>query len=156
MNLGRPRIPRISIDGALLATVSILGIYDGIRVLKLPVFVSEPLGSGFYLIGVSTLLLLATGAEALLHPATRRSAHRARSRKPLSLLRDREIQAWLALVAYILLLEAIGYFLSTLCYLIVSIRLFGERRWVRVIVTGSALAIAFFLLFERLAGIPLP
>ena len=147
---------RVSADAALLALVAILGIYDGIRVHKLPVFVPEPLGSGSYLIGLSTLLLLALGVESVLHPATQTSAARATPRRLLSLFRDPEIQAWLALVLYVGLLEAAGYFLATLGYLMLSIRLFGERRWVWVVVSGSALAVIFYVVFERLAGIPLP
>lgn len=147
---------RISVDSALLGIVSILGIYEGIRVLRLPVFVSEPLGSGFYLIGLSTILLLAVVVETVFHPVTRMSAIRARSKRLFSLFRDPEIQAWLALILYICFLEAIGYVLSTLCYLILSIRIFGERRWVWVFVSSSALTLVFYVVFQRLAGIPLP
>ena len=147
---------RVSIDGILLGFVALLGIYDGMRVLRLPVFVPEPFGSGSYLIGVSSLLLLAVVVEALLHPVTLIRADRVRRRRLFSLLRNTEIQAWLALVLYVVLLEAIGYFLSTLSYLMISVRVFGERRWLWLMASGGALTFIFYMLFQKLAGIPLP
>ena len=147
---------RVSVDSILLGFMALMGIYEGMRVLRLPVFVPEPLGSGAYLIGVSSLLLLAVVMEALLHPVTLIPADRAKSRRLFSLLRNAEIQAWLALVLYVVLLEAIGYFLSTLSYLMISIRIFGERRWLWLMASGGALTFIFYLLFQRLAGIPLP
>jgi hypothetical protein len=147
---------RVSVDSILLGIVALLGIYDGMRVLRFPVFVPEPLGSGFYLIGVSSLLFFAVAVEAVWHPVTLIRADRARIKRLFSLLRNAEIQAWLALVLYVVLLEAIGYFLSTLSYLMISIRIFGERRWLWLIVGGGALAFIFYMLFQKLAGIPLP
>lgn len=147
---------RISLAAVVLGTVGLLGIREGVRVLGLPVFVPEPLGSGSYLIGLSTLFLLAIGAETVLHPAPRTTAPRATPRRLLSLVRDPEIQAWLALVLYAGLLNVAGYFLPTLAYLLVSIRLFGERRWVRGVAIASALALIYYVVFEKLAGIPLP
>ncbi len=147
---------RVSVDSILLGFVALLGIYDGMRVLHLPVFVPEPLGSGSYLIGISSLLLLAVVVEILSHPVTEVPADRSKSRRLFSFIRNAETQAWLALVLYVVLLEAIGYLLSTLSYLLISIRIFGERRWLWLMASGGALTFIFYLLFQRLAGIPLP
>jgi hypothetical protein len=147
---------RVSIDCILLGVAALLGVYDGMRVLRLPVFVPEPLGSGFYLIGVASLLFFAVVLESGLHPVNRIRADRERIRKLSSLLRKAEILAWLALVLYVVLLEAIGYFLSTLSYLMISIRIFGERRWLWLMASGGALTFIFYMLFQKLAGIPLP
>ena len=147
---------KISADSAFLGILAILGIFDGIRVLRLSVFVPEPLGSGSYLIGLSAMLLLAIIVETIRHPLPPVKAIRGRSKRLFLLYRDPEIQAWLALISYSVLLEAIGYFLSTLFYSIISIRIFGERRWVWVFAGGSALALFLYILFQKLAGIPLP
>jgi putative tricarboxylic transport membrane protein len=147
---------RISVDRVVLAILALLGIYDGIRVFRLPVFVAEPLGSGSYLIGLSTLLLAAVVVEALRRPVSTAQTDASQSQGRLLRLRDPEVQAWIALVLYSVLLETLGYLLSTLLYLIISIRIFGERRWVWVFGGGGILALFFHLLFQRLAGIPLP
>jgi putative tricarboxylic transport membrane protein len=147
---------RISIDCALLGSVSILGIYEGIRRLHAPSFTPEPLGPGAYLLVLSIVLLLAVSAEIAVHPQGRAKTRRAEGKGTTSFFCGPVAKAFLGLVLYIILLQYIGYFLSTLCFLIACIRIFGERRWLWVILSGGGLALVFYVLFQKLAGVPLP
>lgn len=147
---------RISIDCALLGSVSILGIYEGIRRLHAPSFTPEPLGPGAYLLVLSIVLLLAVSAEIAVHPQGWAKTIRAEGKTMTSSFRNPVAKAFLGLVLYIILLQYIGYFLSTLCFLVACIRIFGERRWRWVILSGGGLALVFYVLFQKLAGVPLP
>jgi hypothetical protein len=147
---------RISVDCALLGSVSVLGICEGIRQLHAPSFTPEPLGSGAYLLGVSVVLLLAVALEIAVHPQVRAKEKHSEGKGMTLFLRNPVAQAFLGLVLYTILLQYIGYFLSTLCFLIVCIRIFGERRWLWVILSGSGLALVFYVIFQKLAGVPLP
>ncbi len=147
---------RISAGSAVLGCVSILGIYEGIRHLHAPSFTPEPLGSSAYLLVVSVGLLLAVAAEIAVHPRARANTKPAGGQAKTGFFRNPVFQAFLALVLYAILLEYIGYFWSTVCFLVVCIRVFGERRWLWVILSGSGLALIFYALFQKLAGIPLP
>jgi hypothetical protein len=147
---------RISADIALLAIVAILGLFDGVRLLGTPSFVPEPLEPSYYLIGLAAMLLLATAAETVLKSPTSVTKNRRRSERLFLLLRSPVFQAWLGLILYAFLLKSVGYFLSTLCFLIASIRIFGERRWFWFIGGGSVLALVFYVIFRKMAGIPLP
>lgn len=147
---------RISAGSAALGCVSILGIYEGVRHLHAPTFTPEPLGSSAYLLVVSVALLLAVVAEIAVHPRGRAKAKPALGKAMRSLFRNPVAQAFLGLVLYAILLQYIGYFLSTVFFLVACVRIFGERRWLWVIASGSGMALVFYALFQKLAGVPLP
>ncbi len=147
---------RISVDCALLGCVSILGIYEGIRHLHAPSFTPEPLGPGAYLLILSIVLFFAVAAEIAVHPQGRADTKLTEGKGMTSFFRNPVAQVFLGLVLYTILLQYIGYFLSTLCFLVACIRIFGERRWLWVILSGSGLALVFYVLFQTLAGVPLP
>ena len=147
---------RISAGCAVLGSVAILGIYEGIRHLHAPTFTPEPLGSSAYLLVVSIGLLLAVAAEIAVHPRGPAHTKPAQGQGMTALFRNPVARAFLALVVYAILLQYIGYFLSTVCFLVACIRIFGERRWRWVILSGGGLAFAFYALFQKLAGVPLP
>jgi hypothetical protein len=147
---------KIPVDCALLGGVSILGIYEGIRHLHAPSFTPEPLGPGLYLLVLSVVLLLAVAAEIAVHHQGRTNTKRAEGKKMTSFFRNPVAQTFLGLILYTILLQYIGYFISTLCFLVVCIRIFGEKRWLWVIFSGSGLALVFYVLFLKLAGVPLP
>src|SRR5512139_371402 len=109
---------RISVDCALLGSVSILGIYEGIRHLRAPSFTPEPLGPGAYLLILSVFLFLAVVAEVVVHPPVRVIKKLIGSNRIKPFLRNPVFQAFLGLMGYTILLQYIGYFLSTLCFMV--------------------------------------
>lgn len=147
---------RISVDSALLGIVATLGICDGIRLLGVPLFVPEPLGAGFYLLMVSAMLLLALVVETVSHSPATLGAKPVRRTRVSTMFRNPVVQVWLGLILYTILLKFVGYFLSTLCFAVVSIRIFGEHRWARLIVYSSVLTLSLYIIFRKLAGISLP
>jgi putative tricarboxylic transport membrane protein len=147
---------RISVDCAFLGSVSILGIYEGIRHLRAPSFTPEPLGPGAYLLILSVLLLLAVVAEAVVRPPVRVNKKNVGGSRIDLFHRNPVFQAFLGLIVYTILLQYVGYFLSTLCFMIGCIWIFGERRWLWVIISGGGLALVFYVLFKKLAGVPVP
>jgi hypothetical protein len=147
---------RISIDCALLGMVAILGVYEGIRHLRAPSFTPEPLGPGAYLLILSVFLFLAVVIEAVVHPPVRVNKDHPGTNRIQFLVRYPVFQAFLGLIVYTILLQYIGYFLSTLCFMIGCIWIFGERRWLWVIISGGGLALLFYVLFKKLAGVPVP
>jgi hypothetical protein len=147
---------RISVDCTLLGIVAILGVYEGIRHLRAPSFTPEPLGPGAYLLILSAFLFLAVVVEVVVHPPVRVIKKPPGGNRINLFLRNPVLQAFLGLMGYTVLLQYIGYFLSTLCFMVACIWIFGERRWLWVIVSGAGLALVFCVLFEKLARVPLP
>src|SRR3972149_365024 len=61
-----------------------------------------------------------------------------------------------SLFAYILLLESLGFLLSTFTYLTLSHRWLGERAWYRAVGMGLAATAALWFLFDRTLDLRLP
>lgn len=61
-----------------------------------------------------------------------------------------------ALFAYILLLESVGFLLTTFAYLTLSHLWLGERLWWRAVGVGLAITIGLWFLFDRTLDLSLP
>ncbi len=61
-----------------------------------------------------------------------------------------------ALVLYVLLLEPLGYPLTTTGLCVVTLRILGTRRWSVTLGVSLALALVTFFLFTRGLGVELP
>ncbi len=60
------------------------------------------------------------------------------------------------LVGYVLLLTPLGYWQTTTVFFVAVARVLGSRRPIRDAIIGLVLALAVFLLFDRVLGIDLP
>jgi len=147
------------VDRAVLGIMALLGIWDGIRLLGVKTFVPEPLGPGLYLLAASSLLLLALAIESipqLLGTARGKPVQRTPASGSLTVYRNPVLQAWLGLIFYTVLLEFVGYLLATLLFVVLSVWIFGERRLGWIAVSGGTMTLCFYLIFKKLAAIPLP
>ena len=60
------------------------------------------------------------------------------------------------LIAYVVLIEPLGYVLASALFFPFGARVLGRRALVRDALAGAALAAAVYLLFTRMLGVPLP
>jgi putative tricarboxylic transport membrane protein len=61
-----------------------------------------------------------------------------------------------ALVGYVLLLTPLGYWQTTAVFFVAAARVLGSRKLIRDAIIGVVLALAVYVLFDRLLGISLP
>lgn len=61
-----------------------------------------------------------------------------------------------ALLLFGLLLEYLGYALTTLLFMIFVLRLIGSRKWMTALLCSASTAICFYILFEMLLKSQLP
>ena len=50
----------------------------------------------------------------------------------------------------------IGYFLATFLYVVLQLRLLGERRWWLILALASGTVLLVYLVFHRLLQLPFP
>ena len=62
----------------------------------------------------------------------------------------------LLFLAYIVLLEPLGYLLATTAFIALEARLLGSRRWGRDLLAALAVTVSVYVLFSLLLGLRLP
>ena len=62
----------------------------------------------------------------------------------------------LAFLAYISLLETVGYLLATVAFITIESRLLGSRAWIRDLIVSVFIAASVYGVFNLLLGIRLP
>lgn len=84
------------------------------------------------------------------------------SRAPALAVRELSVSwrlfAWSALtfLAYILLLDSVGYVLATVGFITLESRLLGSHSWVRNLIVGCVVTALVYGVFRTLLEIPLP
>ena len=71
---------------------------------------------------------------------------------------DWRVAAMSALIflAYLLLLEPVGYLLATVAFITVEARLLGSRAWLRDLIVSVVISASVYTVFNLLLGIRLP
>jgi hypothetical protein len=137
----------------ILLAMSILGIYEGIRLSKTVLLFTDTVGPGWYLFFMSCLLFICAMALLVRKFIRRKTAPREIT---LSLHKGAAGRAILLLLLYAFAITFLGYIISSVIFFIVVQRLFGERSWVRCAVIGVSITGCFYFIFSYLAAMSLP
>lgn len=125
------------------------GLHYGIRRSGIPGPGFLPFATGLILVALSLILLLSRflkrrdEAGAIGEPMPRGEALR------------RILKALGALCLYVLILEPLGFLLTTFLFMILALRL-EPRRWTFILTLAIGATAFFFLLFKVLLRVPLP
>jgi putative tricarboxylic transport membrane protein len=107
-------------------------------------------------VGPSAYPLIIGGLTALLAVAQFVRSDRDAEGGPFLQTHWRAVVLVGSLFAYILLLERVGFLLTTFAYLAVSHRWLGERAWWRAVAMGLGLTLGLWFLFDRTLDLRLP
>ncbi len=140
-----------------LLILASLGIYDGIRMTKVPLPNPDPVGPGWYLFIVSGMLFLCVILYLFIE----------KSRRRLLVIAEKKIRTFsfsintlgwmlIVLVGYTLATPRIGYIPATAFFFVLTLHILGIRSWPRSILLGLVFTVVFKLLFSDLAGVSLP
>jgi putative tricarboxylic transport membrane protein len=136
------------VELSILMVVGMLSIIEGIRLVmaeKLQLY--DVLGPGFYNIGMGSVLIL-VGVIYFL------SQRKSFSASPIKTASSSEYRMKMAsmvgvLAAYILLLDFLGYFISSLLFFILINRIVGFQTWRSNLPVSLAMAIVFYVVFVK-------
>jgi hypothetical protein len=140
------------IESFLLIGLGAIGTYDGAKLLKEPLIIREYIGPGWYLIFLSSMLIICGIIYLLVN-----AKHRAiAGRKRFSLHVGPHGYVLILLGLYTIGVSFVGYIPSTLFFFVLAYRIFGVSSWIRSIIIGLISIAVFQLIFSYLLGIPLP
>jgi len=136
------------VELSILMVVGMLSIIEGIRLViaeKLQLY--DVLGPGFYNIGMGSVLILV----GVIYFISHRMSFSASPKKTASSSEYRMKMASMVsvLAAYILLLDFLGYFISSLLFFILINRIVGFQTWRSNLPVSLAMAIVFYVVFAK-------
>lgn len=151
------------VEGLLVVGLAAMGLFEGLKINQNESVLSEPVGPGWYIISLSAMLLIC-GVFSM-YSWFRESKRACKSleegvkgaeRISLSHYAGPAVIGTLALVAYTVMLPIVGYLVSTMLFFVFSLRIFGEKPWLRCIVIGILLGLAFYCGFVVLGQVQMP
>ena len=136
-----------------LLVMSILGIYEGVRLSGTVLLFADAVGPGWYLFFMSCLLFICVITLLVRKFIRRQAGHREVS---LSLHKGAAGRALMLLIFYGVAVMFSGYVIASGMFFTLVQRIFGERSWLRCAVIGLSITACFYFVFSYLAGVPLP
>jgi putative tricarboxylic transport membrane protein len=148
------------IELLVIIIVGMLSIGDGIRlVLKKELQTFDALGPGFYSVGMGTILVIV----GLVYFLTERKKAVSVETKPLvgqsagkKEYKKTMIGMVVVMIAYILLMDLVGYLLATVVFFFLINRIVGFRSWLANMGVTALMTAAFYLVFVSWLGIIFP
>ena len=138
-------------EGLILMVLGIVGIIEGQRLNGRSAEAGDAFGPGWYLIALSIVLMIC-GLYYLVSTLRERN-----KKKEAAIVWNGPASfAILAMILSCALLPYIGYLMSTVAFIFVGTRLFGEQSWVKSILIAGISGAVFWVVFVYLAQIPMP
>ncbi len=137
----------------VVVSLAILGLYEGLRLLYIPLPFPDPVGPGGYLLFISVLLLICGIGYFCAY--RKRSATADGKRFSFRTIGESG-RLLIVLALYSIAVPIIGYIVATGFFFMIGMRICGEKSWLRSIIISLLLTGGFELLFERFGGIQLP
>ena len=148
------------IELLVIGVVGLLSIADGVRlVLKGDLQTLDVLGPGFYSVAMGCILVIVGLAYFLAErkkavgiedkPLVGRSAQEREYKKTM-------IGMVAVMIAYIVLMDLVGYLLASVVFFLLVNRIVGFRSWLSNIGVTALMTAAFYLVFVSWLGIVFP
>ncbi len=150
----------LSIELLVIVIVGMLSIGDGLRlVLKKELQTSDVLGPGFYSVGMGAILIIV----GLVYFLTERKKAVSGETKALvgqsaetKEYKKTMVGMIVVMIAYILLMDFVGYLLATVVFFFLINRIVGFRSWLTNLGVTALMTAAFYLVFVSWLGIIFP
>ena len=149
------KIPLTVLEGIVLLTISLIGVLQGIYLVRNtdPFALYDKIGPGRSLVFVSLLLMGAVIVYLIRHThisagQTQRVSWRGAT--------GNVGRVTGLVVAYIVLIDVVSLLPATVVFLLVIFRLLGVKSWLQSSILSVALSISIYLLFVRALHMELP
>jgi len=148
------------IEVLVIVIAGALSIGDGIRlVLKQDLQTQDVLGPGFYSVGLGAILVIV----GFIHFLTELRGAAGIRNKPFvaptadeKTFRKMMISMVIVMIAYILLMDFVGYLVASVIFFLLVNRIVGFRSWLGNLGVTALMTAAFYLIFVSWLGIVFP
>ncbi len=149
------RIPLTVLEGIVLLTMGLIGVAQGVYLIRNPdpFALYDRIGPGRSLVFISLLLIAAVIVYVIRHRHTSANQLQGGSWKGTTGTAGRAAGL---VVAYIVLIDVVSLFPATVVFLLVIFRLLGVKSWLQSAILSVVLSISIYLLFVRALHMELP
>jgi hypothetical protein len=145
----------ILFEGILLIIISFVAIAEGIRLVayKDAGVLFDPLGPGFYILILSTLLMVVGFLHLIINYRKNIDIEKATTNREM---KKRMIHIIAALAIYISLIYLIGYFGASIIFFLMIFRILGMNSWPVTILLSLLFTACFYILFVYFGRVVFP
>jgi hypothetical protein len=143
------------IESSVLLAISILCLLEGYHLIihKVPGAIYDLIGPGYYVLFLGT----AMGSTGVAHLII--NCGKPLVLKAATVKRDMKVKMILtvgACAAYILLIDAVGYLLSTVVFNLMAFRVAGVKKWPLLLILSLGIATFYYVVFAHYCEIVFP
>jgi hypothetical protein len=146
---------RALVEGAVLGGMGVAGLVEGVRLIRErdAVTVPEIIGPDIYVL-LLAVALLATGLVYVWANAKPSAGGAAGWSRPRI---DRKLAlTFLITAGYVYAIGVLGYFVSSLLFLLAAFRCAGVANWRTTVLLSAGIASAYYILFVRYCEVIFP
>ena len=144
---------RVLTEGILILAVATVGVVEGLRliIVKDPRVLYDIIGPGAFILFLSLALMVA-GVYYILYYVKIPGDKIAFSREA----KIRVISMSVALAIYLLLIDILGYYVSTILFLLTEFRLVGVKSWLASVSLSLVITAMFYIIFVEFLTLVFP
>jgi putative tricarboxylic transport membrane protein len=148
---------RVFFEGIIFPVVGLTGLYEGIRLVRIRdvTVIQDFLGPGGYVIIISLALIIAGVAHIIINYKEDIDKGKVIVSKGEKSTLRMVASIFVSLVVYCLLINFIGYLLSSLIFFLLMFQIFGFK-WFMNAILSVGLSIVFYLIFEYFLTMSFP
>lgn len=147
---------KVWIEGIVLLAAGLIGVVDGLRlvVYRNPKSIEDLTGPGRYLLAVGVLLVIVAVCFLFAQWRAQPVAEPVSTADKAS--RTTFAYTVAVLIAYAVLIDLVGYLISTSIFFVLILRVFGFKSWLHAVLLGLAMSAVYYVLFMRVLEMPFP
>lgn len=144
----------VVIEGILLLITGLVGVVEGVHLIirQDPNVTHDILGPSGYIIAVSVALMI-TGTIYIIHCKKNLSGEKLAVSKETII---RVIKIVLIMAVYSFVIDVIGYFLATVVFFFLILRVLGFTSWLTNVILTIVFSTSLYIIFLRFLGLVFP
>ena len=143
------------IEGILLFFISIMGMAEGLRLIRNPdpIAATDAIGPGYYVLFVSIALMAAGLTHLIVNYRKYLCTETIAVDKEM---RIRMIGVITILAIYILLIYMVGYLVASIVFFLLEFRIVGIKSWIFNVILTLSLTAVFYIVFVYYCSMVFP
>lgn len=148
------------VEGALLLALGLIGIVEGLRLAGNvdPDAITDILGPGYYILSLGFILIITSIGYVLSCSISNDNVEKKElGREHIKSKASKTVFYMVfVLIAYLCLINILGYFIPTIFFLFLEFKLVGVKTWKKNFILSVLITLVFYLIFIKYCRMVFP